>query len=241
MADLIPCPSCKKKISVEAQACPKCGQPITDEARAAGRKKMKEEKRAGRVGCIFFILAALAIAGWLGKTDKTDKAAPTPAPVSQAAPAPQPAPQETAPKAALSFGITPQQFVDNYNAAAKSADTKQRAKITKKSAESVQLAMSKFYGALLTLDKNGKVTSVMGIGAGDGTMHSGTEIMLGFMFSIAGVRPDWPTSNRGEVIKALMDKDGKIPKHSSTTKDGVKFSISMTESVGIIFTAEPEK
>lgn len=38
-----------------------------------------------------------------------------------------------------------------------------------------------------------------------------------------------------------MDKDGKIPKHSSTTKDGVKFSISMTESVGIIFTAEPEK
>ena len=241
MADLIPCPSCKKKISVEAQACPKCGQPITDEVRTAGRKKMAEEKRAGRVGCIFFIIGAIAIAVWLGKTDKAAKAPPTPAPVSHPAPTPQPAPQEAAPKAEFSFGITPQQFADNYNTAAKSVDTKQRAKITKKSAESVQLAISKFYGALLSLDKNGKVTSIMGIGAGDGTMHSGTDIMMGILFSIAGVRPNWPPSNRGEVIKALMDKDGKIPKHSSTTKDGVKFSISMTESVGIIFTAEPEK
>ena len=237
MADLIPCPSCKKKISVEAQACPKCGQPITEEARAAGRKKMAEEKRAGRVGCIFFILAALAIAGWLGKTDKADKAAP--APVTQPAPTPQPAPQEAAPKAALSFGITPQQFVNNYNAAAKSVDTKQRAKITKKSAESVQLAMSKFYGALLTLDKNGKVTSVMGIGAGDGTMHSGTDIMLGFMFSIAGLRPEWPPTSRGEIIKALMGKDGKMPTNSSVTKDGIKFSIAVAEGTGIFFTASP--
>ena len=104
MADLIPCPSCKKKISVEAQACPKCGQPITDEARAAGRKKMKEEKCAGRVGCVFFIVAAIALAAWLGKTDKADKAAPTPAPVSQAAPAPQPAPQEPSGVAPISIG-----------------------------------------------------------------------------------------------------------------------------------------
>lgn len=177
---------------------------------------MKEEKRAGRVGCIFFILAP-AIAGWLGKTDKADKPAPTSAPVSQAAPAPQPATQEAAPKAALSFGITPQQFVDNYNAAAKSADTKQRAKITKKSAESVQLAMSKFYGALLTLDKNGKVTSLMGIGAGDGTMHSGTEIMLGFMFSIAavrawiGLRPIVGKSSRRLWIKTEKSPSTPVP------------------------------
>ena len=239
MADLIPCPSCKKKISVEAQACPKCGQPITDEGREAGRKKMKEEKRAGRVGCIFFIIGAIALAVWLGKTDTADKAQPTPAPVSQPAPTPQPATQEAAPKAALSFGITPQQFVDNYNAAAKSADTKQRAKITKKSAESVQLAMSKFYGALLTLDKNGKVTSVMGIGAGDGTVNSGADIMMGFMFSIAGLRPDWPPTSRGEIIKALMDKDGKIPKNASVTKDGIKFSIAVAEGAGIFFTASP--
>lgn len=75
MADLIPCPSCKKKISVEAQACPKCGQPITDEARAVGRKKMAEEKRAGRVGCVFFIGLVLALAWWLNGSTPFDKEA----------------------------------------------------------------------------------------------------------------------------------------------------------------------
>lgn len=66
MADLIPCPSCKKKISVEAQACPKCGQPITDEVRAAGRKKMADNKLATRAGCLFFLLGGIAVAVWLG-------------------------------------------------------------------------------------------------------------------------------------------------------------------------------
>ena len=164
MADLIPCPSCKKKISVEAQACPKCGQPITDEVRTAGRKKMAEEKRAGRVGCIFFIIGAIAIAVWLGKTDKAAKAPPTPAPVSHPAPTPQPAPQEAAPKAELSFGITPQQFADNYNTAAKSVDTKQRAKITKKSAESVQLAISNFTAHCFLWTKTAKSPASWALG-----------------------------------------------------------------------------
>lgn len=239
MADLIPCPSCKKKISVEAQACPKCGQPITDAGREAGRKKMAEEKRNGRVGCIFFIIGAIAIAAWLGKADKTDKAPPTPAPISQ--PAPQPALQEVAPKAELSFGITPQQFVDNYNAAAKGVDTKQRAKITDTSATSAQLAMSKFYGALLTLDDKGKITCLMGIGAGDGSATSGADIMLGFMLSIAGLKPDWPPAYRGEVVKALMGKDNKALKNSSTSKDGINFTLTVTDGVGVFFTVVPKK
>ena len=75
MADLIPCPSCKKKISAEAQACPKCGQPITDGARAAGRKKMAEEKRAGRVGCLIFIGLVLALAWWMNGSTSFDQQA----------------------------------------------------------------------------------------------------------------------------------------------------------------------
>lgn len=247
MADLIPCPSCKKKISVEAQACPKCGQPVTDEARAAGRKKMAEEKRAGRFGCIFFIVATLAIAGWLGKTDTADKAAPTPAPISQPAPAAQvdrqnkEAPQKHTDVSKPSFNLTPNQFIKNFNAATKGIDTKLRAKTAKSSPDVVQLAISNFYAVLLSLDKNGKINGVIGCGAGDGTAHAAADIMMGMAFSIAGVRPNWSPANRGEVIKAFMDKNGKKLKESSVTKDGVKFSLTLSEGAGIIFTIEQEK
>lgn len=244
MAELIPCPSCKKKISVEAQACPKCGQPITEEARTAGRKKLAEEKRAGGIGCIFFIIAAIAIAAWLGKTDSADKAATSPAAASQPAPTAQPdtqQPEAQARQAEPTFGITPKQFVNNFNKVAKEIDVEQRAKITKTSDASAQLTMSKFYAALLTLDSSGKVTSLMGIASGDGSATSGMEIMTGFLLSIAGVKPNWPPAYRGEVLKALMGKDKQIPKHAVMTKEGIKFSITLSEGVGIIFTAEPKK
>lgn len=244
MADLIPCPSCKKKISVEAQACPKCGQPITDEARAAGRKKMKEEKRAGRVGCVFFIVAAIALAAWLGKTDKADKGTPTPAAVSQAAPTPQQNPPADAPKEQAEtpkpvFNLTPEQFVKNFNAAAKGIDTKLRAKITKTSSGSVQLAMSKQCGAVLTM-RDGKIADVVYIGVPDGTMDSGSEIVLGIAFTIAGVRPDWNPEKRGIVLKRLMGDTRKMPEDAKTDLDGIHFELSFAKGTGLFFSVSPQ-
>lgn len=241
MADLIPCPSCKKKISVEAQACPKCGQPITDEARAAGLKKMKEEKRAGRVGCIFFIIGAIAIAVWLGKVDKTDKTPPTPAPVSQPAPAAQPSPKATPPLANPTFGISAKQFVSNFNKVLTKIGSEELARIRNTSATSAQVEISKCYGVFLTLDKSGNITSLMAIGAGEASDATSAEIVLGIKLSIAGLKPDWPPSYRGEILNTLIGKAKKNQPPSSTVKDGVKFSLALSEGVGIIFTAEPEK
>lgn len=235
MADLIPCPSCKKKISVEAQACPKCGQPITDEGREAGRKKMKEEKRAGRIGCIFFILAALAIAGWLGKTDKVDKAAPTSAPVSQAAPAPQQNPQADAPKEQAEsqkpvFNLTPEQFVKNFNAAAKEAGAKMRVKPTKSSADSMELAISKQAAVGLKLH-NGKVRLAGFVG-----VPNDLEFIQGIAFTIAGIRPGWSEEKRGTVLQKLVDDPAK---DAQTTIDGIQFRMSAIEGGTVIFGATP--
>lgn len=252
MADLIPCPSCKKKISVEAQACPKCGQPITDEARAAGRKKMAEDKRNGRIGCVVFLVLAVALGSWLANGDKSEEtksAASSPPATTQDSPAtpvapptqeqPSVAAKPQAPEAV--FDLTPKQFVANYNNALKGIDTKQRAKITKTSGDSVQLEMSKYCGALLSTAQGGKISSVMFIGAGDGSALSGADIMLGIAFTIAGVRPEWPAARRGKIINRFMGKNGEIPNQASTTMDGVKFDFSFTQGVGIFFTASPAR
>ena len=236
MAELIPCPSCKKKISVEAQACPKCGQPITEEARTAGRKKLAEEKRAGRIGCVLFIVATIALAAWLGKTDSADKAATTPAAVTQPAPVTQPDPQaKDAPKnqaaaAKPVFNLTPEQFVKNFNAAAKEAGAKMRVKPTKSSADSVELVISKQAAVGLKL-LNGKVRHAGFVG-----VLNGAEFIQGIAFTIAGIRPGWSEEKRGTVLQGLLDAPEKEPQ---ITLDGIRFRMGAIEGGAVVFGATP--
>ena len=61
MATMIPCPACKKNISVEATACPNCGQPITDEIKDAAIKKQLQDKKNTRIGCL--VVIAIVIFG----------------------------------------------------------------------------------------------------------------------------------------------------------------------------------
>lgn len=68
---MILCPACKKKVSIEAQACPHCGQPITDETRAEGVKRSKRR----RWGCLTVILIFAGIV-WFGESAR--KASPLP-------------------------------------------------------------------------------------------------------------------------------------------------------------------
>ena len=44
-SQLFECPTCKKKISLNATQCPKCGEQITDEIREAAIKKDAEDKK----------------------------------------------------------------------------------------------------------------------------------------------------------------------------------------------------
>ena len=74
----MPCPACKKQVSLQAEACPKCGHPITDEDRAAGKKFNKKLN----VGCLTIFVALLLL--YLFSGGNKDKVAEAPAPVAQA-------------------------------------------------------------------------------------------------------------------------------------------------------------
>lgn len=73
MSQMIPCPTCKKKIAADAESCPKCGQPITPEIRDAAIKKANEEKKMGRVGCGVFILLSCFLAYYFGSSETAIK------------------------------------------------------------------------------------------------------------------------------------------------------------------------
>lgn len=54
---MILCPACKKKVSIEAQACPHCGQPIDD----THREKERQKTKAGKMGCLVLLALIFAI------------------------------------------------------------------------------------------------------------------------------------------------------------------------------------
>lgn len=245
MATMIPCPACKKKISEEATACPKCGQPITEEARAEALKKVVQEKKAGRIGC-GVILLVLVILGAIG-SQQDKKAPPRPAAQTTAqaptvsAPAPQEEPAPKVEKPAPVFNITVKQFVDNYNKAAKAADSSQRARALPSKGQSTQVEITKNNGVVISTSDSGKIVHFMYIGTGDGTTQSGAQIILGMAFAIGAIKPDWPTSKRRDVMRALGLLDGSMPEKSSAVVGGVKFDFMFSQGTGVFFSAAPAK
>ena len=103
--------------------------------------------------------------------------------------------------------------------------------------------MTKNNGAVVTTNDKGKITTIIYIGTGDGTVQSGTDIILGMAFAIAGVKPEWPTEKRGEVMRklGLLSGDDGLPKSSEAVVGGVKFSFSYSQTTGVFFMIMPEK
>lgn len=56
---LINCPTCKSKISINAEACPKCGEPITEEIRQKEIKKVKNKNITWAIIISIVILLSL--------------------------------------------------------------------------------------------------------------------------------------------------------------------------------------
>ena len=259
MAKLIECPTCKKRVSVEAESCPKCGQPFTQQIRD---EAIKKEKSDGVKGCLLLTVIFIGVGIWFfGKEDEpaTEQAqvavAPAPAQsapvqaqpkpqlVEQKAQEPKQQPAENVKKVDPAFDLTVKKFASNYDKAAKATDSRQRVKIDKKDGNTVQLSMTKNNGAVVTTNDKGKITTIIYIGTGDGTVQSGTDIILGMAFAIAGVKPEWPTEKRGEVMRklGLLSGDDGLPKSSEAVVGGVKFSFSYSQTTGVFFMIMPEK
>lgn len=141
------------------------------------------------------------------------------------------------------FNLTVKEFASNYNATAKSYDSEQRANIEEQKEGLAMLVMSTSNGALVSTNAEGKISSILYIGTGDGTVKSGSNIITGIIFTIAAIKPEWEPSKRGDVMRrlGLLGNDGNLPKSSQTVMDGVQFTFSFSQEIGVMLGIDPLK
>lgn len=241
MATLIPCPTCKKKISVTAESCPQCGHVLTDEE---CDKAIKDAKN-GRIGCLvlFVVLIGVGFFMEIGKED--DK----PAPIAQL----QQTEQSGAPKATPAAVKNPElpwtkeMIVVNYNGAAAVLKLPrvdvQSGKHTQDVAQAWNYTLSPYTSMVIigNLGSN-RATSVMFIGAGDGTKESGPVIILSAVCMVTALTPDATGDQRGSLFKKLGLIDGSVTdgKDRKVTFGSVKFSASFNTTTGLMVMASPQ-
>ena len=131
------------------------------------------------------------------------------------------------------FNLTVKEFASNYNATAKSYDSEQRANIEEQKDELAMLVMSTSNGALVSTNAEGKISS----------MKSGANIITGIILTIAAIKPEWEPSKRGDVMRklGLLGNDGNLPKSSQTVMDGVQFTFSFSQEIGVMLGIDPLK
>ena len=141
------------------------------------------------------------------------------------------------------FNLTVKEFASNYNATAKSYDSEQRANIEEQKDGLAMLVMSTSNGALVSTNAEGKISSILYIGTGDGTVKSGANIITGIILTIAAIKPEWEPSKRGDVMRklGLLGNDGNLPKSSQTVMDGVQFTFSFSHEIGVMLGIDPLK
>lgn len=141
------------------------------------------------------------------------------------------------------FNLTVKEFASNYNATAKSYDSEQRANIEEQKDGLAMLVMSTSNGALVSTNAEGKISSILYIGTGDGTVKSGANIITGIILTIAAIKPEWESSKRGDVMRelGLLGNDGNLPKKSQAVMDDVQFTFSFSQEIGVMLGIDPLK
>lgn len=102
------------------------------------------------------------------------------------------------------------------------------------------ITASDYVNAFATLSKDGGVISISMVGVGDGSDNSGFDILATMGAIIAAAQPELMPEERGVVLKELGLSDGRAEEDmQSTTRDNVKYSLSINELTGVMFFVEP--
>lgn len=86
-----------------------------------------------------------------------------------------------------------------------------------------------------------KLQSVTVIGAGDGSLESGAQIMMGFItVGMAIENPNMASSEREKMLQDLgFLSGGSIPSKLNVVRNSISYSLSTSNSIGIWFTVAP--
>jgi len=235
MAAKMPCPTCKKQISMEAEACPKCGQPITEEDRVTAQKNTKRAKK----GCLWFlgIFFALAIFGSIFGDDDTKKAETTATP----------APVATAASTIKTFDYDFQTFLWRFNDFTAEANARELTgpfnKETGEVKDTMQIIYSEAAILLLTFDKKReRVAEITMISAG-AKENTALDPVICMGGVIAAACPLLDADGRGQVLRdmgIITDSGAHLPEKASTIRGDVKFWAMTSPELGFWFGATPK-
>lgn len=134
-------------------------------------------------------------------------------------------------------------FKTNFNSYAKQANFEFRIKKIKIEEEMFSYRFNDRIEIIGQFNKNKKVYSVMMIGQGNGELESGYEILMTIGGVISGVNPKLTPYEKGEIIKELgiLNSDAGFIPHTSIIKEGIKYSVSSSQELGMLFGIEVAK
>lgn len=142
------------------------------------------------------------------------------------------------------IGMTPEQFKTAFNKVAAEYQSDliiNNITITEGVAQNTfQYMFTKNLGILGTVNKkDGSVREVLLMGAGDGTVKSGADILIGMGILITATNPDLSDIERGNVLRELGVIDGGdiMDLNKSTVRNGIRYKITTSEDLGIWFSA----
>ena len=151
-------------------------------------------------------------------------------------------------KEQIEFQFTVEEFLQRYNQAFSVLDRNIKASIKEENDNGKYLtiqALTNNKNVGLVVGANNKtrtVQSITFIGTGDGTMQSGLDVMFGASAVVMAIEnPNMPVEQRGEIVSDLGLSNGKLSELGklSVKRNEVKYSISLSDTIGTWLVAEP--
>jgi len=146
------------------------------------------------------------------------------------------------------FKFTIEEFLQRYNQAFSVLGRNIKASIKEENNNGKYLTIqaltnNKNIGLVVQANnKTRKVQLITFIGSGDGTIQSGLDVVFGVSAVVMAIEdPNMPVEQRGEIVKALGLSNGKLSELGklSAERNGTKYSISLSDSIGTWLVAEP--
>lgn len=141
------------------------------------------------------------------------------------------------------IGMDVEGFRKAFNSAAKSSNIDMKLgeiKVEEGAVQDVFTHKISDYVALTgSVNKSDKsMREVTMVGAGDGSIESGTDMLLTVGLLIAATNPDLSPDERGSVLEdvGLLDENVDLKKiNKSTERNGIKYTLKGTEELGVWF------
>ena len=116
----------------------------------------------------------------------------------------------------------------NFNNASQKVNPSKQATIVSQDKEKTLISISGRNEVLIATDAQGNVTVAV---------YHGDPIDMAY--AIAGVKPEWPNTRRGEVLRRLGIGDKNGAQKADAVVDGVRFH-SFIKETGLLLTITPE-